>query len=130
MAHSAESASQSSLLDKVRRLVQTPQPQSILSPANQLALPNDGPVLLGPGEGRSALAEDVLDAELRPAALQHVVGMRRADTIVAVNRDDDAPIFRFAHYGVVGDVADVLPKLSEVLRHRTEDRWPGKTRRN
>lgn len=48
-------------------------------------------------------------------ALQHVVGMRRAGTVVAVNRDADAPIFSFADYGIVGDVRDVLPRLAEAL---------------
>ncbi|MCE7884772.1 MAG: hypothetical protein DYH08_13105 [Actinobacteria bacterium ATB1] len=48
-------------------------------------------------------------------ALQHVVGMRRAGTVVAVNRDADAPIFSFADYGIVGDVRDVLPRLAGSL---------------
>ncbi len=51
-------------------------------------------------------------------ALQHLVGMRSARTVVAVNRDPDAYLFRFAHYGVVGEVADVLPQLTEALRRR------------
>lgn len=45
-------------------------------------------------------------------ALQHVVGMRGAATVVAVNRDPEAAIFRFSHYGVVGDVTEVLPLLT------------------
>ena len=49
-------------------------------------------------------------------ALQHVVGMRGARTVVAVNRDPDALIFRVAHYGIVGDVHDVLPRLTEAVR--------------
>lgn len=49
-------------------------------------------------------------------ALQHVVGMRRARTIVAVNRDPDAFVFRVAHFGIVGDVADVLPALTAAFR--------------
>lgn len=44
-------------------------------------------------------------------ALQHVVGMRSSRTIVAINRDPDAAIFRFAHFGIVGDVTDALPEL-------------------
>lgn len=48
-------------------------------------------------------------------AFQHVVGMHGAQTIVAINRDPDAPIFRFAHYGVVADVTDALPRLTEAL---------------
>lgn len=49
-------------------------------------------------------------------ALQHVVGMKGAATVLAVNRDPEAAIFRFAHLGVVGDVTDVLPRLTEALR--------------
>lgn len=49
-------------------------------------------------------------------ALQHVVGMRGAGTVVAVNRDPDAFIFTVADYGVVGEVADVLPRLVAALR--------------
>lgn len=48
-------------------------------------------------------------------AFQHVVGMRAAHTVVAVNRDPDAPIFRFAHFGIIGDVAEALPRLSAAL---------------
>ncbi len=51
-------------------------------------------------------------------ALQHLVGMRAARTVVAVNRDPDAYLFRFAHYGIVGEVADVLPQLTAALRRR------------
>lgn len=48
-------------------------------------------------------------------ALQHVVGMKTSATVVAINRDATAPIFRFAHYGIVGDVAEVLPRLTEAF---------------
>lgn len=49
-------------------------------------------------------------------ALQHLVGMRTARTVVAVNRDPDAYLFRIAHFGIVGDVAEVLPRLTDALR--------------
>jgi electron transfer flavoprotein alpha subunit len=48
-------------------------------------------------------------------ALQHVVGMKGSGTVLAINRDPEAAIFRFADYGAVGDVTDVLPKLTQAL---------------
>lgn len=49
-------------------------------------------------------------------AFQHVVGMRAARTVVAINRDPDAAMFRFAHFGIVADVAEALPRLTAALR--------------
>jgi electron transfer flavoprotein alpha subunit len=52
-------------------------------------------------------------------ALQHVVGMKGAKRIVAINKDPDAPIFRLADLGVVGDALTVLPALIDEVRSRT-----------
>ncbi len=49
-------------------------------------------------------------------SFQHVVGMRAAKTVVAINRDPEAAIFRYAHYGIVADVAEAVPALSSALR--------------
>ena len=51
-------------------------------------------------------------------AIQHKVGMQTSGTIVAINKDPNAPIFDFADLGVVGDVEQVVPKLTELLRAR------------
>lgn len=52
-------------------------------------------------------------------ATQHMVGMKGAKNIIAINKDADAPIFTIADLGIVGDVHKVLPKLIETLKSRS-----------
>ncbi len=54
-------------------------------------------------------------------AVQHLAGMRSSDTIIAINRNPEAPIFKIATYGLVGDLSSIIPHLKEEIEKAREE---------